>query len=47
MVVDTSVETEEKTSRTLVAGDEALVAANSLCLLVLLSLTGNEDGPTD
>ena len=46
MVVDTSVETEEKTSRTLVAGDEALVAANSLCLLVLLSLTGNEDGPT-
>ena len=46
MVVDTSVETEEKTSRTLVAGDEALVAANSICLLVLLSLTGNEDGPT-
>ena len=35
VVADTAVETEEKTLRTLAAGDEALVAANSLSVLVL------------
>jgi len=46
VMADTAVETEEKTLRTLAAGDEALVAANSLSVLVLHSQVGDDDIPT-